>query len=96
MTTEQLKLAVKAQTLLEVFENSGDRTSLLQQAKECIDKLIEADKQSGYTITTSPGWRGIDVSPTGTDKQIDWSATSITNIADRSFCPGPTTNKLKG
>lgn len=78
MTTEQLKLAVKAQTLLEVFEHSNEETSLLHQAKECIDKLIEIDKQSGC-ITTTPAYRGIDVSPMGMNKEIDWSYTTITN-----------------
>ncbi len=94
MTTEQLKLAVKAQTLLEVFENSDVGTQLLHQAKECIDKLIEADKQNGYTITTTPAWREISTNPTETNKKIDWSSTTIT--CDRPFCPGPTTDKLKG
>lgn len=96
MTTEQLKLAVKAQTLLEVFEHSDVGAQLLRQAKECIDKLIEEDKPSGY-ITTTPAWRGIEIDPTittATDKKIDWSATTIT--CDRSFCPGPTIDKLKG
>ena len=58
MTTEQLKLAVKAQTLLEVFEHSDVGTQLLRQAKECIDKLIEADKKSD--CITAPGLRGLE------------------------------------
>lgn len=62
MTTEQLKLAVKAQTLLEVFEHSDVGTQLLRQAKECIDKLIEVDKKSDYI--TAPGLRGYEISPT--------------------------------
>ncbi len=93
MTTEQLKLAVKAQTLLEVFEHSDVGAQLLRQAKECIDKLIEEDKPNGC-ITTAPAWREIEISPTQTDKQIEWSTTTLTN--DRNFCPGPTIDKLKG
>ena len=62
MTTEQLKLAVKAQTLLEVFEHSDVGTQLLRQAKECIDKLIEADKKSD--CITVPSLRGYEISPT--------------------------------
>ena len=61
MTTEQLKLAVKAQTLLEVFEHSDVGTQLLRQAKECIDKLIEVDKKSD--CITAPGLRGYEISP---------------------------------
>ena len=61
MTTEQLKLAVKAQTLLEVFEHSDVGTQLLRQAKECIDKLIEADKKSD--CITASGLRGFEISP---------------------------------
>ena len=61
MTTEQLKLAVKAQTLLEVFEHSDVGTQLLRQAKECIDKLIEVDKKSD--CITTPGLRGFEISP---------------------------------
>lgn len=76
MTTEQLKLAVKAQTLLEVFEHSGARVQLLRQAKECIDKLIEADTQKGC-ITTAPGFRGFEISPTTeTNTKNDWIATA--------------------
>lgn len=63
MTTEQLKLAVKAQTLLEVFEHSDVGTQLLRQAKECIDKLIEVDKKSDC-ITTTPAWREISTNST--------------------------------
>lgn len=63
MTTEQLKLAVKAQTLLEVFEHSDVGTQLLRQAKECIDKLIETDNQNSY-ITTTPAWREISTNST--------------------------------
>ena len=59
MTTEQLKLAVKAQTLLEVFEHSDVGTQLLRQAKECIDKLIEVDKKSD--CITAPGLRGLEI-----------------------------------
>lgn len=62
MTTEQLKLAVKAQTLLEVFEHSDVGPQLLRQAKECIDKLIEADNKT--TITTTPGFRGFEINST--------------------------------
>lgn len=62
MTTEQLKLAVKAQTLLEVFEHSDVGTQLLRQAKECIDKLIEVDKKSD--CITAPAFRGYEISPT--------------------------------
>lgn len=62
MTTEQLKLAVKAQTLLEVFEHSDVGTQLLRQAKECIDKLIEVDKKSD--CITAPSLRGYEIIPT--------------------------------
>lgn len=94
MTTEQLKLAVKAQTLLEVFEHSDVGTQLLRQAKECIDKLIEEDKPSGY-ITTTPAWREISTSSTETNKPItDWSHITLAN--DKINCPGTTMNKLKG
>ena len=80
MTTEQLKLAVKAQTLLEVFEHSDVGTQLLRQAKECIDKLIEADKQNSY-ITVGQGFRGneINLCPTETNKKIDWVYNAATN-----------------
>ena len=73
MTTEQLKLAVKAQTLLEVFEHSDVGTQLLRQAKECIDKLIELDKKSD--CITAPGWRGYEISPT----EVNRAYTTITN-----------------
>lgn len=75
MTTEQLKLAVKAQTLLEVFEHSDARVQLLRQAKECIDKLIEIDKQG---CITTPGFRGYEISPTEANRGIDWTTTPIT------------------
>ena len=80
MTTEQLKLAVKAQTLLEVFEHSDVGTQLLRQAKECIDKLIEADKQNSY-ITIGQGFRGNEINscPTETNKKIDWVYNTATN-----------------
>ena len=58
MTNEQLKLAVKAQTLLEVFDHSDVGTELLRQAKECIDKLIKADKKSN--CITASGFREFD------------------------------------
>lgn len=73
MTTEQLKLAVKAQTLLEVFEHSDVGTQLLRQAKECIDKLIEADKKSD--CITAPGLRGFEISPT----EVNRDYITITN-----------------
>lgn len=95
MTTEQLKLAVKAQTLLEVFEHSDVGTYLLQQAKECIDKLIEADKKPNGYITTTPAWREIGTNSTETNKPIiDWSHITLAN--DKINCPGTTMNKLKG
>ena len=94
MTTEQLKLAVKAQTLLEIFEHSDVGTQLLRQAKECIDKLIEEDKPNGY-ITTTPAWREISTNSTETNKPITyWSHVTLTN--DKINCPGPTMDKLKG
>lgn len=70
MTTEQLKLAVKAQTLLEVFEHSDVGTQLLRQAKECIDKLIEVDEKSIYHITTTPAWREIGTSSAEINENI--------------------------
>lgn len=70
MTTEQLKLAVKAQTLLEVFEHSDIGTQLLRQAKECIDKLIEVDEKSSCHITTTPAWREIGTSSAEINKNI--------------------------
>ena len=73
MTTEQLKLAVKAQTLLEVFEHSDVGTQLLRQAKECIDKLIEVDKKSD--CITAPSLRGYEISPT----EVNRAYTTITN-----------------
>ena len=73
MTTEQLKLAVKAQTLLEVFEHSDVGAQLLRQAKECIDKLIEADKKSD--CITAPGLRGYEISPA----EVNRAYTTITN-----------------
>lgn len=73
MTIEQLKLAVRAQTLLEVFEQSNVETQLLHQAKECIDKLIEVDKKSD--CITVPGLRGYEISPT----EINRGYTTITN-----------------
>ena len=80
MTTEQLKLAVKAQTLLEVFEHSDVGTQLLRQAKECIDKLIEADKQNSY-ITVGQGFRGNEINScsTETNRKIDWVYNTATN-----------------
>ena len=80
MTTEQLKLAVKAQTLLEVFEHSDVGTQLLRQAKECIDKLIEADKQNSY-ITVGQSLRGNEINscPTETNRKIDWVYNTATN-----------------
>lgn len=80
MMIEQLKLAVKAQTLLEVFEHSDVGTQLLRQAKECIDKLIEADKQNSY-ITVGQSFRGNEINscPTETNRKIDWVYNPATN-----------------
>lgn len=95
MTTEQLKLAVKAQTLLEVFEHSDVGTQLLRQAKECIDKLIEEDKPSGY-ITTTPAWREINISPAEMNGKIAEYSSYTTLTNNKINCSGPTMDKLKG
>lgn len=57
MTTEQLKLAVKAQTLLEMVENSTDKDFCLQKARECINKLI-AEESTSFSISTTNPFNG--------------------------------------
>lgn len=59
MTTKQLKLAVRAQTLLEMMGDAAKKDIYLQKAKECIDEIILEEDATPVISTAYRGGTGL-------------------------------------